>query len=231
MNMDNIQPLNIQITRAVIKGKLFNLFSYEEYAENKDSCISSNSNVYSAIKEEYKGKTIGLPIKGKYNEQATVPGVYDAGCIDFVIYPENPEQYVPDKIVSMNNLDSITDQINNMEIMARMDEPYLTSSDDITRFEIYPEDQPEMRALKTALNEKQMNFDKYAGRFGDNFPNDKRQLKNNGATLNIIKRFCAKMDMEAILTLRDKNEDCPNPIGREITVSLTEDDSFDEEEN
>jgi hypothetical protein len=37
------------------------------------------------------------------------------------------------------------------------------------------------------------------------------------------------MDMEALLTLRDKSPDVPNPIGREITVSLT--DGYSDEDN
>ena len=72
------------------------------------------------------------------------------------------------------------------------------------------------------MKKKSIDIEKYAGRFRDNFPNDKRQLKNTSATLNILKRFCKCMDMEALLTLRDKNPNVPNPIGEEITVSLTD---------
>ena len=73
-----------------------------------------------------------------------------------------------------------------------------------------------------ALNAKHIDIDKYAGRFGENFPNDKRQLKNNNATLKIIKRFCENCDMEAILIFKDKNPDVPNPMNKEVVVSLTE---------
>ena len=80
-----------------------------------------------------------------------------------------------------------------------------------------------------ALNAKNIDIDKYAARFGDNYPNDKRQLKNSNATLKIIKRFCENCGMEAILTFRDKNPDVPNPMNTEITVSLT--DEIDEEDS
>ena len=62
----------------------------------------------------------------------------------------------------------------------------------------------------------------------DNYPNDKRQLKSSSATLNIIKRFCTNCDMEAILILKDANPDVPNPIGKDIAISLTKatDDDF-----
>ena len=78
-----------------------------------------------------------------------------------------------------------------------------------------------MVALKMALNSKHIDIDKYAGRFGDNYPNDKRQLKLESATLKIIKRFCENCDMDAILILKDKDENVPNPMGKEIKVSLT----------
>ena len=88
-----------------------------------------------------------------------------------------------------------------------------------------------MVCLKEALNAKNIDFDKYAPRFGANFPNDKRQLKSNSATLNIIKRFCENCDMEARLILQDKNPGVPNPIGRRIEVSLTGTNIYDDENN
>jgi hypothetical protein len=80
-----------------------------------------------------------------------------------------------------------------------------------------------------ALNDKNIDLDKYAGRFQDNYPNDKRQLKNHSMTLNILKRFCKNCDIEAVLTLRDRNPDVPNPIGHEVSISLTEDFIDDDE--
>ena len=97
-----------------------------------------------------------------------------------------------------------------------MTEPWITSPDNITTFPISSDDQPEMKALKLALNAKHIDFDKYAPRFGSNFPNDKRQLKNPSATLNIIKRFCDNCDMECELVFKDKNTGVPNPMNKEI---------------
>ena len=51
---------------------------------------------------------------------------------------------------------------------------------------------------------------------------DLLRLKNNQITLNIIKRFCTNLDMEALLVLKDKNPDVPNPLNKEVVVSLTE---------
>ena len=68
-----------------------------------------------------------------------------------------------------------------------------------------------------------LNFDESSS---DNFPNDKRQLRGDSMTLNILKRFCRNLDLEAQLILKDKNDNVPNPLGREIVVSLT--DGYDE---
>lgn len=224
--MDNINPLDVKLKRGVISGQMYNLVSYYEYA-NQDYLRSRST----AIMETYKDNDIVLPYRGESSSQMTTPGVYNAGCIDFCVYPEDEmiSQYIPNKVIDINNKMDMKDILEKEDIMARLDEPWITSPDNITKFIIGDEDQPEMVCLKTALNEKQIDFDKYAPRFGDNFPNDKRKMKDKSVTLNIIKRFCEKCDMEAILTLRDKNQNVPNPIGREITMSLTEDYLGDEE--
>ena len=38
----------------------------------------------------------------------------------------------------------------------------------------------------------------------------------------MVERLCRGLDIQATLTLRDKSDNVPNPIGREITVDLTE---------
>lgn len=207
---------------------MYSLVSYDEYAQQKAYRSSTL-----AITEEVNGEQIILPYRGKMSGQPTTPGIYEAGCIDFCVYPDasNMSQYKPNEIIEMSNKTAIKTILEREKTMARLDEPWITSPDNITKFPINENDQPEMVGLKTALNEKEIDFDKYAPRFGDNFPNDKRQLKNTSVTLNIIKRFCEKCDMEAVLTLRDKNPDVPNPIGREITVSLTEAFSSEDEED
>ena len=74
--------------------------------------------------------------------------------------------------------------------------------------------------IKKAINDKHCDMDKYDTRFGDNYPNDKRQLKNSDVTLKIINRYCENLDMEAILTIRDKEPGVPNPLGHPISISL-----------
>lgn len=222
--MDNIKPLNVEVSRAVLNGHMYDLMSYEEYA--KIGQYIPNTALYETV----HGQGVVIPNRGNYNGQ-TGPGLYNAGCIDFVILPDEKSvaDYIPTKIVNLDNHLDIRDILQRKDVMARMDEPWITSPDNITQFNIGEEDQPEMRCLKTALNMKRMDIDKYAPRFGDNYPNDKRQLKNKAATLHIIKRYCKCCDMEALITLRDKNPDVPNPMGSEVTFSLTADYLDDDE--
>ena len=223
-----IPPLKVSITKAAINGQVVDVVDYDEYSSHID-CYSGRNDV--AIPVDMRGREILLPVKGRYSSNVTLPGVYNAGCVDFLIYPDEAfaERYIPKDFISMSNTDDIRELIKNGDAARKLDEPFITSPDSITCIPIKDTDQPEMKGLKMALNAKNIDIDKYAARFGDNYPNDKRQLKNSNATLKIIKRFCENCDMEAILTFRDKNPDVPNPMNTEITVSLT--DEIDEEDS
>ena len=223
-----IPPLKVSITKAAINGQVVDVVDYDEYSRHTD-CYSGRNDV--AIPVDMRGREILLPVKGRYSSNVTLPGVYNAGCVDFLIYPDEAfvERYMPKDFISMSNTDDIKELIKNGDAARKLDEPFITSPDSITCIPIKETDQPEMKGLKMALNAKNIDIDKYAARFGDNYPNDKRQLKNSNATLKIIKRFCENCDMEAILTFRDKNPAVPNPMNTEITVSLT--DEIDEEDS
>lgn len=223
-NLGVLPPIDISVTRAAINGQTFDIVEYEKYRESFDSYFG-RGNVAIPF-EQPDGRTMILPLKGKYNPSTSLsPGVYNAGCVDFVVKPEESfvERYIPDpeSIICMSNTDDIRELILKGDIVKKLDEPFITTPDNITNIPINQNDQPEMVCLKKALNAKKIDIDKYAARFGDNFPNDKRQLKSKSATLNIIKRYCANCDMEAILTLRDAGPNVPNPMNTEITVSLT----------
>ena len=71
------------------------------------------------------------------------------------------------------------------------------------------------------INAKNIDIDKYADRFGENFPNDKRKLKDEKITLFLLKRMAECLDMNVDLIISDKSPNVPNPIGIPIKVSLT----------
>jgi hypothetical protein len=222
----NIPPLDVSVTKASLNGHIVDVVSYEEYSSNVDA-YKNRTDV--AIPYNVKGKDILLPFKGEYTPNVSLPGVYNAGCINFVIKPEEEfiDKYVTTDFITMNNTDDIKELIKKEDAARKLDEPFITSPDSITYIHIKDTDQPEMKGLKMALNAKNIDIDKYAARFGDNYPNDKRQLKNSTATLKIIKRFCENCDMEAVLVFKDKNPDVPNPMNKEISISLTDYNSDD----
>ena len=215
-----MKPAYLSVTKSAANGQVYDVISYDEYGKNFNMY---NGRTDVAVSANCRGKDIILPIKGKYSGNPISPGVYDAGCVDFFNYPDETtiERYVPTNTVHMSNREDIGNLIKSGEIAKRLDEPFITTPDNITNIPIKETDQPEMVALKTALNSKHIDIDKYAGRFGDNYPNDKRQLKLESATLQIIKRFCENCDMDAVLILKDRDKDVPNPMNREVRVSLT----------
>mgnify|MGYP006873115240 CR=1 FL=1 len=222
-----IPELNVNITKAAVNGQVYDVVDYEDFCNNHNMYLD-RSDV--AIPVNFKDNEILLPYRGEYPKSGKTPitpGVYNAGVVDFVVDPDEAfiSRYTPKNVITLSNSDNIKDLIKAGEEARKLDEAFITTPDSITNIPVKDNDSPEMKCLKMALNAKHIDLDKYAGRFGNNYPNDKRQLKNNTATLNIIKRYCENMDMEAILILRDKNPEVPNPMGREIAVSLIEDEN------
>lgn len=226
--MKKVPKMNLSITKAVANDQVYDVVTMKEFYKNHQ-LYEGRSDVATFVKNKDTGNKLLLPIK-KYVENPTLPGVYDAGCVTFTKMPDQAfeEKYIPKEVVTMNSVSDIKTLIEAGDKMKKLDEAIITSPDNITYIPIKEEDQPEMVALKSALNAKHIDLDTYAYRFKDNYPNDKRQLKSSSATLNIIKRYCQNCDMEAVLTLKDRTPDVPNPMNREISVSLTEplDDSF-----
>ena len=53
-----------------------------------------------------------------------------------------------------------------------------------------------MRAMKESILAKSIDLDKYKDRFGTNYPNDKRKMKDSDITLNMIERMCKNLDIK-----------------------------------
>ena len=227
MKEKEIMPLNVSIKKSIVNGSMYDIISEEDYEKNKRN-YPNNSTI--AVEKEVDGKIVDLPIRNinYYSDGTLTPGIYtgDRSPLEFTVLPnsDNIMNFVPRKTVEINNHNSMKEILQKEETISRMSEPWITSPDNISIFQITDEDQPEMKALKQALNAKQIDLDKYSIRFGNNFPNDKRQLRTHSATLNIIKRFCDNLDMDAVLILKDKHPNVPNPIGKEIEVCLTRND-------
>lgn len=213
--------LNSSVSSAMIKGISYNVLEYDEYIQSK--ALLDMSNIAVAEKDDNGSVTL-YPYRGEYVEgKSTQPGIYSAGSLDFEVDPKESEKenYKDIPIITISSNDDIQSILEKENVLSKLAEPWITSPDNITQIAIKDNDEPGMKLLKTAINNKQCDIDRYSQRFGQNFPNDKRQLKNTSATLKIIKRYCDNLDMEAILTIKDRDPGVPNPMKHPVSISLT----------
>jgi len=231
--MDNdknkLTPLNISLCKGVINGSIYDILSKEEYLKYKTAEDSNLENLAVESKNE-NGEEFILPVMTdrKYSDNVVTPGVYPVGPLNVFKFPTKKdkefERYKKSNvnIINFSNNDSLEEILTKKESLRSFSEPWLTATDSTTVCPINDDDQPEMQAIKSALNAKHVDFNAYAPRFGVNFPNNKRQLNNNTATLKFIKTFCECLDLDAELTIRDKNPNVANPMNKVIRVSLTD---------
>lgn len=224
----DVPALDMHVTYGVVQGNMYEIMDYERYSKIKDVCSDST-----AISVNHKGEDIVLPLRGKHNVDSSVPGVYNSGPIDFFIYPKDEDinEYKPTGVMDITNTNSMADILEKQNSINKMQEPWMLTPDAITAFPICQDDQPEMKGLKMAYNSKNMDFDKYASRFGSNFPNDKRQLKGHSITLKILKRMCENCDIDVSLVFTNKNPNVPNPMSSPVTISLTDEFGYNETED
>lgn len=226
--------LNSSVSSAMIKGESYNVLNYEDFCDSKSLWDMGGI----AVKEQVGDDTYVLPYRGQYNEKANnQPGIYSDGSLNFEVLPkknsDDEENYKNIPVITISSDDDIESILEKENVLSKLAEPWITSPDNITQIVIKDTNDPAMKLLKTSINEKHCDMDKYQSRFGQNYPNDKRQLNNDTVTLKIINRYCENLDMEAILTIRDKNPGVPNPLKRPISISLSSGDflNMDIEDN
>lgn len=207
----------LKLKKANLDGKMYDVVKYTEFCSNKELY---NNNM-TAVEINLNGDNMILPIRSSNDDR---PGLYNQGCFDFMICPDDKkEEYSADAVVAdFSKVKDIKDLIQVQDKIRDIEKEILTNPDNITVPSITGEDSPEMRALKEAIKSKEMDIDKYQERFGANFPNDKRLLKQNDITQKMIKRICKNLDIKATLILEDVNPDVPNPMNTKISVDLTE---------
>ena len=161
-----IKPLDITVKRTVSNGKIYEMVDLEEYGNHPEKYLG-RSDVGIIVEDKEHDVDLILPLRDSYNGNPITPGVYNAGCIDFTIMPDQAsyKKYIPGKTVSLSNKMDAKQIIESGEALSRLDEPFITTPDNITVVPITSMDEPEMRALKTAINEKHIDLDKYANRF------------------------------------------------------------------
>ena len=212
----------MDLKKAKIEGSMMDVVSIDKLYNNSE--LYESGDVAVEVINPKNDEVYFLPYRPNYITKDK-PGVYKFGNVgSFIVFPEKENtEYQPkdEDIVDFTNINNIQEYMDKQVKARNIEHEILTTPDNIYTPPFKETDTPEMRALKEAITEKHIDIDKYASRFGDNFPNDKRKLKDDSITLFLLKRMCQCLDMKAELTITDVNKEVPNPIGHPIHVSLT----------
>jgi hypothetical protein len=197
-----------------INKRLYNVMDSETYIKNQDIYNPK----FTAL-EVCDGQYV-LPINSRATD--VTPGVYihNNGMVNSIIKPIDSSKYSSERVIDYSNPKDIGTIFKNNELVRDIQNDIITTSDNVLQLNIGPNDTPEMKALKEAINSKGIDKKQYEDRF-DQFQNDMRLLKGKSITLSKLISICSAFDISAELTLKDK-QDCPNPIGREINIDLTD---------
>ncbi|MDD3121895.1 MAG: hypothetical protein PHC62_00100 [Candidatus Izemoplasmatales bacterium] len=198
-------------SKAKIKNKMYDVCTLEQYTQNPNQYLEGHT----AIVE-------GDHLYPVLNSTQFGPGVrVNRGSISYFTHPkEDDPDYQKENAIDFNEVKDIASMIDRLEAVKKIEGEVLTSPDNIFTTKILPGDTPEMTALKTAINKKQIDLDKYSYRFGANYNNDKRLLNKSTISLGMMKRIGNALDLDISLKISD-TPDAPNPMGEEIEIKLT----------
>lgn len=211
---------------AIIGGKQMNVYSADTVIQNQDILVSDNQ---TAVEIEHCGSPVILPVREKKDDDISKPGFYiDNNPLVFISYPITEDEkdiYMPspDKVFDMRDIKTMQELVRKKEEYDQTITSLLETDlndDSIFRPPLLKTDTPEMRALKEAIIAKQIDLDKYSSRFGDNYPNDKRKLKDDNITSYMLKRICENLDIQVDLVIRDAKPNVPNPMGKVVKVNM-----------
>lgn len=205
-------------SKAKIKNVMYDVCTLEQYTQNPNQYLKNHTAI---VEGEYLYPVLSATQIG--------PGVHvNPGMISYFQTPtDNIEEYKKENAIRFDDVKDIATMIDKLDAVKKIEDDVLTSADNIFSVKIKPGDTPEMVALKTAVNEKKIDLDKYEHRFGSNYHNDKRLFNKPSISLGMLKRVTSALDMQVTMTIEDA-PDAPNPIGRKIEVQLNGKD-FEEE--
>ena len=211
---------------AIVGNKQMNVYSANTVIQNRDILVGDNQ---TAVEIEHNGSPVILPVREKKDDDISKPGFYvDEGPLVFISYPETEDEeriYMPssDKVFDMRDIKTMQELVTRKEEYDQTITSLLETDlmdDSIFKPPLLKTDTPEMRALKEAIIAKQIDLDKYSSRFGDNYPNDKRKLKDDNITSYMLKRICDNLDIQVDLVFRDAKSNVPNPMGKVVKVNM-----------
>ncbi len=206
----------MSVRKSLVENRILEVVNYDEYSEHPDLYANTGT----GVELERDGKTYVLPHRSTNYDENRV-GIYDCGAINRFVFPgSEQEDMYTGEIIDFGDAKNISELTKKIEKVKDLERDILTSPDNIFIPPISESDSPVMKGLKQAIIAKNIDLDKYADRFGDNYPNDKRQFKKNDMTLFMFERMCDNLDMKAQIIIEDKSPTVPNPIGKKIVVEF-----------
>lgn len=198
--------------KGKVNGKIYDVIDMDEYKAHPD--IYNNS--FTAIEKE------GLLYPIRNNNLA--PGFFVKNQVMGVyVQPssiEDRDMYSAENVIDFSSATNMKEIIEKKAQYKDLEREILCDADNIFKPVIRDNDAPMMKALKEAVIEKNIDINKYETRFGSTFNNDKRIFNNSSITLNKLISTADALDMKVTVSIEDKNDDVPNPIGKVITVDL-----------
>lgn len=198
-----------------INERLYEVEDIDRYVKNPDAYLTG----YIAVDV---GQDYILPI---VPQNSTMPGLPLRRNSPFS-YARLPEgdmaaQYHRSQLIDYSNASSFQEFVERRDMVRSLEKGILSSPDKIFTPPLDEEDTPAMRALKDAVVAKEIDFGNYETRMGGNFHNNRRLLLKSNISLPKLVELCRALDIEATLTLEDKDPDVANPMNKTITTSLT----------
>ena len=156
-------------------------------------------------------------------------GVYDLGPLIVYVPPSEEERIFlsSEHIIDFGSGD-IKNIIENSKRLQEQEKDILTTIDNVTKYHISENNEPEMVAIRTAVNLKGIDMLKYASRFKSNYNNDIRLLGKDKISISKLKSICSKLDIKPILVLEDMPGDIANPMGEKVVIELLTGEDSDE---
>lgn len=212
--------MDLDFKKIVIDGKNMSVVSMEEF--NK---MYKNKSLDTDIAVEFNNDYVLPYSKHIKTTPCAIPGDL---CVRGVLptTKEDKEKYSVKRVVNFSSASSFKDVLNNVYKIKEEKNAGLTIVNDCLHLDIYDEDTPELRIIKQAINDKHIDPDSYKNKFpsSSDFNNDMRALKsasNHSISFFKAKRILNSFDIDGEFIIRDK-KDAVNPIGREYSIKLTE---------
>ena len=205
----------MDIKKSILNGQIYDVCDYDEYAKNPQAynnvAIINNGYIY--------------PVR-KTNEQG--PGFYPFnsnttnGAFLEPVNGIERENYSDDKLIDFSG--DMRQKVEAAEILFEKEKEILTNAENIFIPRIKDGDSPAMQLTKEAVIGKEIDFDAYKHRYGNNFNNTRKLFENPDITLKKMAYVAKGIDLKITLTIEDANPNVANPLGRVISKVITGDD-------